>query len=260
MKNLQTFEDFIIEKMSLNKVMKTSTKDYTWVYQTGKDSAKTAVEINKSLNALGIKSFVSKTTGDTIAIPTKDIKVAFDKVLSKYENIKQFDYSDGTKINKDIVNESFHMPDGTPIGVDKNLPTFDEFLNESVFDVQKNASKLKIFGVMPVKIIHAGQWNDYQDSGSSVTDRIIPDFNQLEYKYRILPIGNGDTIRFGNFKGDMFGGISYTTAYGADRIISYQNQKMQRQSWYLNLIFATARDAQTAWENFKAHHKIINKK
>ena len=92
-------------KLELNKSIPTSTKQYTWIYQTGKDSKDTAIEINNKLNNIGIKSFVSKTTGDTVAIPTKDLKKAFDEVLSGYENMKQFTYGDGTKINKSIVNE-----------------------------------------------------------------------------------------------------------------------------------------------------------
>jgi len=106
MKHIHTFESFLNEgKMSLNKTIPSSTKEYTWVYQIGKDSSKTATEISKKLNDLGILSFVSKTTGDTVAIPTKDIQVAFDKVLSDYDNLKQFAYSDGTKLNKNVVNE-----------------------------------------------------------------------------------------------------------------------------------------------------------
>jgi len=92
-------------KRFLNKIIKASTKENTWIYQTGKDSRKTAEEINSKLNKLGIKSFISKTTGDTIGIPTKDIRTAFDKVISSYSNIKQFAYDDGTKIDGDIVNE-----------------------------------------------------------------------------------------------------------------------------------------------------------
>lgn len=108
MKHIQTFENFVNEgKMGLNTVVKSSTKDYTWVYPTGKDSRKTAFEINKKLNDLGIPSFVSKTTGDTIGIPTKELQTAFDKVLSKYDNIKQFAYSDGTAIDKNLINEGF---------------------------------------------------------------------------------------------------------------------------------------------------------
>jgi hypothetical protein len=107
MKHIHTFESFLNEsKMGLNSTIKTSTKEYTWVYQTGKDSAKTAIEINKKLNDLGIQSFISKTTGDTVGIPTKDIRDAFDKVLSKYDNLKQFAYSDGTKNDKNVVSES----------------------------------------------------------------------------------------------------------------------------------------------------------
>jgi hypothetical protein len=106
MKNLPTFEDFIGEgKLELNKTIPTSTKQYTWIYQTGKDSSKTAVDINKKLNGMGIRSFVSRTTGDTIAIPTGDLEKAFDEVISAYDNMKQFAYTDGTKINKKIVNE-----------------------------------------------------------------------------------------------------------------------------------------------------------
>ena len=105
MKHIQTSESYLIEtKLGLNTTIKASTKDYTWVYPTGKDSAKIATEINKKLNDMSIKSFISKTTGDTIGIPTKDLKIAFDKVLSSYDNIKQFDYNDGTKVDKNIVN------------------------------------------------------------------------------------------------------------------------------------------------------------
>jgi hypothetical protein len=103
-------------KLDLNTTIKASTKEYTWVYPTGKDSSKIASEINKKLNDLGIKSFISKTTGDTIAIPTKELKAAFDKVLSNYSNIKQFAYDDGTKNDKSIVNE---------------FKTFESFLNEA---------------------------------------------------------------------------------------------------------------------------------
>ena len=106
MKPIQTFESFLNEgKLELNKTIPTSTKQYTWIYQTGKDSSKTAVEINKKLNRMGIRSFISKTTGDTIAIPTGDLEKAFDEVISTYDNMKQFAYTDGTKINKKIVNE-----------------------------------------------------------------------------------------------------------------------------------------------------------
>jgi hypothetical protein len=136
----------------------------------------------------------------------------------------------------------------------KHIQDFESFLNEaelneSVLDVQKNAKKLTIFGVMPIKIIHAEQSNDYRDSGSSVTDGIIPDFNRLEYTY-IMHKQPGEKISF-----EKGGGISYDTNYGADRIISYQNPKMQKQSLYLNLIFANKEDAKTAWANFKAQHK-----
>jgi len=93
-------------KMGLNTTIPASTKDYTWVYQVGKKAAKTAIEINKKLNDIGINSFISKTTGDTIGIPTKDLKKAFNEVLSKYDNIKQFAYTDGTKLDKDVVNET----------------------------------------------------------------------------------------------------------------------------------------------------------
>jgi len=107
MKHIPTFESFLNEaKLDLNSTIKTSTKEYTWIYPTGKDSSKIAVEINKQLNKLGIRSFISKTTGDTVAIPTKDLKTAFDEVLSNYSNIKQFAYSDGTKNDKSIVNEA----------------------------------------------------------------------------------------------------------------------------------------------------------
>ena len=116
---IQTFEEFLNEgKLELNKTIPTSTKQYTWIYQTGKDSSKTAVEINKKLNGIGITSFISKTTGDTIAIPTGDIEKAFDKVISAYNNMKQFAYSDGTKINKKIVNEQ--------------TLAFESFLNEAI--------------------------------------------------------------------------------------------------------------------------------
>jgi hypothetical protein len=133
----------------------------------------------------------------------------------------------------------------------KHIQDFESFLNEaalneSVFDVQKNAKKLTIFGVMPVKIIHAEQSNDYRDSGTSVTDRIIPDFNTLEYTYKMRK-QPGDKISF-----EKGGGIGYSTDYGAERIISFQNPKMQKQSWYLNLIFANKEDAKTAWDNFIA--------
>ena len=101
----QAREEMSEGKMDLNKTIKASNKDYTWIYQTGKDSKDTAVEISKKLNGLGIKSFVSKTTGDTVAIPTKDLKKAFDEVLSGYDNLKQFAYEDGTKIDKNLVNE-----------------------------------------------------------------------------------------------------------------------------------------------------------
>jgi hypothetical protein len=108
MKHIKLYEEFVNEgKMGLNTTILASTKDFTWVYQTGKDSSKTAFEINKKLNDLGIPSFISKTTGDTIGIPTKDLQTAFNKVLSKYDNIKQFAYSDGTKIDKNLINESF---------------------------------------------------------------------------------------------------------------------------------------------------------
>ena len=90
MKHIPAFEKFINEKMNLNTVISASDKDYTWIYQTGKDSSKTAKEISKKLNDIGIKSFVSKTTGDTVAIPTKDLQTAFNEVISKYDNIKQF--------------------------------------------------------------------------------------------------------------------------------------------------------------------------
>jgi len=116
MKHIKVFEQFVNEnnelneakigKMSLNTTIPASNKDYTWVYQTGKDAQKTAVKISKNLNDMGINSFVSKETGDSIAIPTKDIQKAFDEVLSKYDNMNQFAYSDHTKLNKDIVNES----------------------------------------------------------------------------------------------------------------------------------------------------------
>jgi len=108
MKHIKLYEEFLKEeKMGLNTTIKTSTKDYTWVYQTGKDSSKTAFDINKKLNDLGIPSFISKTTGDTIAIPTKDLETAFDNILSKYDNIKQFAYGDGTKNDKNLINEGF---------------------------------------------------------------------------------------------------------------------------------------------------------
>ena len=134
----------------------------------------------------------------------------------------------------------------------KHIHTFEGFLNEavlneSVFDVQKNAKKLAIFGVMPVKIIHAEEANSYMDSGTSVTDRIIPDFNTLEYMYRMYKQPNWDRIDF-----EKGGGISYDTNYGAGRIISFQSPKMEKQSWYLNLIFANKEDAKTAWDNFIA--------
>ena len=133
--HIPSFDEFVNEdKMGLNTTIKTSDKKYTWIYQTGKDSHKTELEINKKLNALGIKSFISKTTGDTIAIPTKDLKTAFDKVISGYSNIKQFAYDDGTEIDKSIVNESFHMPDGTPIDVDKNHMPVSE---SNISDLQK---------------------------------------------------------------------------------------------------------------------------
>ncbi len=106
MKTVKSFEEFINEgKMDLNTIVKASSKEYTWIYQTGKDSSKTAIEINKKLNDLGIKSFISKTTGDTVGIPTKNLKTAFDKVLTNYSNIKQFAYGDGTKNDSTILNE-----------------------------------------------------------------------------------------------------------------------------------------------------------
>ena len=123
MKPIQTFESFLNEgKLELNKTIPTSTKQYTWIYQTGKDSSKTAVEINKKLNGMGITSFISKTTGDTIAIPTGDLEKAFDEVISAYDNMKQFAYTDGTKINKKIVNEQ--------------TLAFESFLNEGKYTLQ----------------------------------------------------------------------------------------------------------------------------
>jgi hypothetical protein len=117
MKHIHTFDEFLIEgKLELNKTVPTSTKQYTWIYQTGKDSSKTAIEISKKLNGMGIASFISKTTGDTIAIPTGDLEKAFDEVISAYDNMKQFAYTDGTKINKKIVNEQ--------------TLAFESFLNE----------------------------------------------------------------------------------------------------------------------------------
>lgn len=112
MNHVKTYESFLNEaKMGLNKRIPTSTKKWTWIYQTGKDSdtRKTIAEINKKLNAIGIHSYVVGTDMDaeSIAIPTKDMRTAFDKVLSDYDNLKQFAYSDGTKLDKTIVNESF---------------------------------------------------------------------------------------------------------------------------------------------------------
>lgn len=90
-------------KIKLNSVIKASDKNYTWIYQTGKESIKTAIRINKELNDVGIKSFISKDTGDTIGIPTKDLKRAFDEIVSKYDDIKQFDYNDGTKLVTSVL-------------------------------------------------------------------------------------------------------------------------------------------------------------
>jgi hypothetical protein len=92
-------------KLRLNKAVKSSDKNYTWIYQAGKESAKTAVEINNKIRELDIKSFISKTTGDTIAIPTKDLKTAFDKVVSNYSDMKQFDYGDDTKLIDSIIED-----------------------------------------------------------------------------------------------------------------------------------------------------------
>ena len=126
MKHIHTFDEFLIEgKLELNKTIPTSTKQYTWIYQTEKDSSKTAVEINKKLNGIGIASFISKTTGDTIAIPTGDLEKAFDEVISAYDNMKQFAYTDGTKINKKIVNEQTFA--------------FESFLNERYSAADKRA-------------------------------------------------------------------------------------------------------------------------
>jgi hypothetical protein len=108
MKNLLTFDEFLNEgKLGLNKTVPTSTKEYTWIYQTGMDSVtrKTIAEINKKLNAMGIRSFIARTINDALAVPTGDLEKAYDEVISAYDNMKQFAYTDGTKINRRIVNE-----------------------------------------------------------------------------------------------------------------------------------------------------------
>jgi hypothetical protein len=107
MKHVKLFEEFLKEgKLGLNTKVDSSTKTYTFVYPTGKDSKKIVVEINKKLQDLGIESFILKEFEDVIGIPTKDFKTAFIKVLSEYDNIVQHVYSDGTKIDKNIVEES----------------------------------------------------------------------------------------------------------------------------------------------------------
>ncbi len=108
MKNLPTYEVFLNEgKMSLNP-MKASTKEHTWIYQRDRYGKKTAIAIYNELKDLGIESFIANRSlllePNSVAIPTKDLKTAFDEVLSKYPNIIQYDYGDGTKIDKNIIN------------------------------------------------------------------------------------------------------------------------------------------------------------
>ena len=134
----------------------------------------------------------------------------------------------------------------------KHIPTYEEFVNEAL-DVTKNAKKLDAFGgILPVKIIHAEDSNSYMDSGSNVTDRIIPDLNNLQKDYSIdIEEGKyGGLIRLiKNKNSPAIGQITYSTVYGAERIISYQNSKMIAQSWYLNYIFKTAKEAEDAFKN-----------
>ena len=100
MKKLKSLDEFVNEsldegKIEINNTIKTSNKEHTFYYQTGKAAAKTAKEINKKLNDIGIQSFILKSFGDVIAVPTKDAEKAVDDILSTYDNLKQFAYQDG---------------------------------------------------------------------------------------------------------------------------------------------------------------------
>lgn len=138
----------------------------------------------------------------------------------------------------------------------KHIPTFDGFLNEKTqkltegLDVNKNANKLAVFGgILPVKIIHTEESNSYNDSGSNVTDKIVPDLNNLEQKYILKHSGNKLILAKSSGAFNQPGHIQYDTEYGANRIISYQNSSMIKQNWHLNFIFKPAEEAKTAFDN-----------
>lgn len=128
-------------------------------------------------------------------------------------------------------------------------------------DINKNSVKLEVFGILPKSIIIAEESNSYLNSGTRFTDKKIPNFSTLNYKYYLLDPKdwNKNKIQFGLSGGKIGGGIRYTNQYGAGRIISFQTPSMEKQSWHLNLIFETESDAKTAWENLLKHYNFSTK-
>jgi hypothetical protein len=239
MKHIKLFEQFVNDpvinegKMTMNNVIKASTKEYTWVYQTGKDSAKTALEINKKLNNMGIRSFISKTTGDTIAIPTKDLKDAFDKVLSKYSDIKQFAYSDGTKVDKKLF-ETF-IGEGVTFGkkgIKSKLEDKLEIAQQAIdkwgdsyqgeYDRVAKAAKTGKIDVNNIFYIQGSEpQNDYEIFNGISASQLASEIHKVLKKYKKYEVEGSSIPAMAGWSGTM----KSTVGGGIDGHVNFNNGK-----------------------------------